>query len=84
MNVQIAAVSSSTPVSTESTRAVTVFNQVYEKLGDDSDQVVDIENLAYSREDCVKSPSNSGRATDNASRGNSIIYYDITHIPGQL
>ena len=79
MNVQTAAVKSSTPVSTDlqelshrSTRCVG---------SDGSDQVVDIENQAYSREDYVKSPSNSGWTADNASRGNSITYYDITHIP---
>ena len=82
VNLQTAAVNSSTPVSTDlqelsqcSTRCM---------RSDGSDQVVDVENLAYSREDYVKSPSNSGRTADNTCRGNSIIYYDITHIPGWI
>jgi hypothetical protein len=90
---QIAAVNSSTPMNTVTECTRTEFKpdcgRVYEELdGDGSDQVVDIQSPPYPRKDCVPPPScsDSGEAADSASHAydNSILYYDITHFPGQV
>ena len=76
-----------TLVNTEFTRAALKPNNshIYEEFDDDgSDQVVDVQNLACPRKDCVTLCSgDSGEAADGVSDGNSTIII-ITNSPRQV